>query len=385
MRRLFLRFSVLALAITAVCSCGNRSAVGAGTEYPVMTVSLSGINMSNNYSATIQGRQDISVYPEVSGKITSVNINEGEKVRKGQVLFVIDQVPYKAALNSAQANLEAAKVAVASAQLTYDSDMKLYENNVISAYELEQSANSLATAKASLVQMEAALVTAENNLSYTEVKSPVDGVAGTIPYRVGALVSANSASPLTTVSDNSVMYVYFSLNESAALDLALTYGSVENAIKRMPDVYLKLSNGSRYEHPGRVASISGVINQSTGSVQARAEFPNPDKILMSGANGTIMFPDLYRDVILIPQEATNQLQDQYFVYKVVDGETQITHIEVNPKNDGKIFIVTDGLEVGDKIISEGAGLLRSGLKVIEKPATNLPQGIETAAEEAAEE
>ncbi len=382
---MILRFSVLALAIAALWSCGNRSAVGGGTEYPVMTVSLSGINLSNNYSATIQGRQDISVYPEVSGKITSVNITEGQTVRKGQVLFVIDQVPYKAALNSAKANLEAAKVAVASAQLTYDSDVQLYEKNVISSFELEQSLNSLASAKAALAQNEAAVVTAENNLSYTEVKSPVDGVAGTIPYRVGALVSANSASPLTTVSDNSVMYVYFSLNETAALDLAMNYGSLEKAIERMPDVYLKLSNGARYEHSGRVASISGVINPSTGSVQARAEFPNPDKILMSGANGTVMFPDIYNDVIIIPQEATTQLQDQYFVYRVIDGKTQSTHIEVNPKNDGKTYIVTSGLEVGEKIVSEGAGLLRSGLSVIEKPATNVAQPVENAAEEAAEE
>ncbi|MCD8313779.1 MAG: efflux RND transporter periplasmic adaptor subunit [Bacteroidales bacterium] len=324
----------------------------------------SDLNLSTNYSATIQGQQEIAVNPEVSGKITSVNIKEGDKVHKGQILFVIDQVPYQAAYNSALANVEAAKVSVASAQLDYDSNVTLYENNVISNFELTQSLNSLSSAKAALAQAEASLVTAENNLSYTEVKSPVDGVAGTIPYRVGALVS--SANTLTTVADNSLMYVYFSIGENAALSLAKEYGSMDAAIKEMPDVYLKLSDGSLYSESGRVASVSGVINASTGAVQVRAEFTNPNKLLMSGANGTIMFPDLYRDEIIIPQEATYQLQDKFFVYKVIDGVTQSSEITVNPKNDGATYIVTSGLEVGDKIVAEGAGLLRSGVPVIER-------------------
>ncbi len=377
MRRIALKSVLLAACIATLISCGSRSSSQVGTEYSVLVVQPSDLNLSTNYSATIQGRQEIAVYPEVSGKITSVNINEGDKVSKGQILFVIDQVPYQAAYNSALANDEAAKVSVASAQLDYDSNLKLYENDVISAFELEQSLNSLSSAKASKAQTEAALVTAANNLSYTEVKSPVDGVAGTIPYRVGALVS--SATSLTTVADNSLMYVYFSIGEAAALKLAKEYGSIDAAIEKMPDVYLKLSDGSVYSESGRVKSISGVINPSTGAVQVRAEFTNPDRILMSGANGTLMFPDLYRNEIIIPQEATFQLQDKYFVYKIIDGATKSSEITVNPKNDGATYIVTSGLEAGEKIIAEGAGLLRSGVPVIERlvnldgtPATETP-------------
>ncbi len=331
-----------------------------------MTAEKSDVTLQTTYSATIEGRQDISIYPQVSGTITSVKITEGQKVKKGQVLFVIDQVPYQASYDAALANYNAAKVSLESAQLTYDSDVKLHEKNVISDYELQQSLNSLNSAKASLAQMEAQLVSAKNNLSYTEVKSPADGVAGTIPYRVGALVGSSITTPLTTVSDNSVVYVYFSINENAALNLAQEYGSFEKAIEQMPDVQLKLNNGTIYEHTGRIASISGVVNTSTGAVQVRAEFDNPDRILMSGANGTVILPDEYKDVIVIPQAATTQLQDKYFVYKVVDGVTQSTEIQIVSKNDGQNYIVTGGLEVGDKFVSSGAGLLRSGVPVVEK-------------------
>ncbi len=382
MRRFVFKFGVLALATATLISCGGGSVSQSGTQYSVLTVSPSDLNLATTYSATIQGQQEIAVNPEVSGKITSVKIKEGDKVKKGQILFVIDQVPYQAAYNSAVANVEAAKVSVASAQLDYDSNVTLYENNVISNFELTQSLNALSSAKAALAQSEASLVTAKNNLSYTEVKSPVDGVAGTIPYRVGALVS--SANTLTTVADNSLMYVYFSIGENAALNLAQEYGSVTAAIEKMPDIYLKLSNGSLYSESGRVASISGVINASTGAVQVRAEFANPDRLLMSGANGTVLFPDLYRNQIIIPQEATYQLQDKFFVYKVIDGVTKSSEITVNPKNDGATYIVTSGLEEGDKIIAEGAGLLRSGIPVIERPV-NLDGTPVTGSAEATEE
>ncbi len=362
MKHVVSKLALVTVVALALSSCGPKEVrEAAATEYPVLTCELTNVSLQTTYSATIQGRQDIAVYPEVSGKITAVKIIEGQTVKKGQVLFVIDQVPYKAALKSAQANLETAKVALESAQMDYDSDVILNEKGVISDFELSKALISLNSAKASLAQAEANLTTASNNLSYTEVKAPSDGVVGTIPYREGQLVG--SSSLLTNVSDNSLMYVYFSLNENAALDLALQYGSMEKAIAGMPDVQLKLNNGTIYEHTGRVASISGVINTSTGSVSVRAEYPNPDRILLSGANGVVVFPDNYDNVIVIPQEATAQLQNKYFVYKIIDGVTQMSEITVLAKNDSRNYIVTSGLEVGDKIVSAGAGLLRSGIKV----------------------
>ncbi len=354
-------------------ACGGATESGEAVEYPILSVSTSNETLDKSYSATIRGRQDIDIYPQISGKITSVRVKEGEVVRKGQTLFVIDRVPYEAALRVAEANLAAAKVGVESAELEYNSTKELFENDVVSSYELQQSLNSLHSAQATLAQMEAQQIDAANNLSYTEVTSPSNGVVGTIPYREGALVSASMATPLTTVSDNSEMYVYFSMDENSLLDMLQQYGSVEKALAQMPDVQLQLSNGSIYNHTGRVESISGVISQTTGTVSLRAIFDNPDRLLHSGANGSILFPEHYDNVITIPQESTFELQDKVLVYKVVDGVTRSTQITVSPINDGRKYIVTGGLEVGDQIIAAGAGLLKEGMHVKAAAATTAPE------------
>lgn len=357
---------VVAMLLSA---CGGATESGEAVEYPILSVSTSNETLDKSYSATIRGRQDIDIYPQISGKITSVRVKEGEVVRKGQTLFVIDRVPYEAALRVAEANLAAAKVGVESAELEYNSAKELFENDVVSSYELQQSLNSLHSAQATLAQMEAQQIDAANNLSYTEVTSPSNGVVGTIPYREGALVSASMATPLTTVSDNSEMYVYFSMDENSLLDMLQQYGSVEKALAQMPDVQLQLSNGSIYNHTGRVESISGVISQTTGTVSLRAIFANPDRLLHSGANGSILFPEHYDNVITIPQESTFELQDKVLVYKVVDGVTRSTQITVSPISDGRKYIVTGGLEVGDQIIAAGAGLLKDGMPVKAAAAT----------------
>ena len=368
MRRFGKSFQVLLACSLVVTACGGGARQQTVAEYPVIAVSKADRTLQTTYSAKIEGRQDIAIYPQVSGTITDVMVTEGQKVRKGQVLFIIDQVPYKAAYEVAKANVKSAEVAVETAQLNYDSDKKLYDNKVVSAYELQTSLNSLHTAQAALAQAEAQLVSAANNLSYTEVSSPADGVIGTIPYRVGALVSASMAQPLTSVSDNSVMYVYFSMNENDALNLIQQYGSLDKAIRNMPDIELMLNNGTMYSLTGRVASISGIISETTGTVQLRAEFPNPDRVLLSGSNGSVVFPDVYKDMIVIPQEATFELQDQMFVYKVIEGTTHSARITVVPKNNGREYIVTGGLEVGDRIIASGAGLVRPGMTIVEKAA-----------------
>ena len=361
---------VVAMLLSA---CGGTTESSEAVEYPILSVSTSNETLDKSYSATIRGRQDIDIYPQISGKITSVRVKEGEVVRKGQTLFVIDRVPYEAALRVAEANLAAAKVGVESAELEYNSTKELFANDVVSSYELQQSLNSLHSAQATLAQMEAQQIDAANNLSYTEVTSPSNGVVGTIPYREGALVSASMATPLTTVSDNSEMYVYFSMDENSLLDMLQQYGSVEKALAQMPDVQLQLSNGSIYNHTGRVESISGVISQTTGTVSLRAIFDNPDRLLHSGANGSILFPEHYDNVITIPQESTFELQDKVLVYKVVDGVTRSTQITVSPINDGRKYIVTGGLEVGDQIIAAGAGLLKEGMPVKAAAATTAPE------------
>ena len=346
-------------------SCKERSAMPANNNYKTMRVSTTDKTLHSNYSASIQGRQDVSIYPQVSGLITQVCITEGANVKKGQTLFVIDQVPYKAALETAKANVESAEAAVATAQMTADSKQELYREEVVSDFDLQTARNTLRSQKAALAQARAELISAQNNLSYTEVKSPVDGTAGMIPYRVGALVSASISTPLVSVSDNDEMYVYFSMTEKQILALSRQNGRLANTLEEMPEVELILSDGVKYTEKGKVDAISGIIDTKTGAVTVRAVFPNPQHILRSGGAGNILFPYEKKDCIVIPQAATFELQDKAFVYKVTDGKTKSTQISVFAINDGKEYVVESGLNAGDVIIAEGAGLLRDGITVEE--------------------
>jgi len=365
MKQTFVKAALVAYCMAAV-ACGQApTAMGPG-EYAVMTVATTDREIPSNYSATIRGRQDIAIYPQVSGTIFELCVNEGQTVSKGQPLFIIDQVPYKAALQTAEANVAAAKAGVATAQLTYDSKKELYAKNVVSQYDLLTAENTLLTAKAQLAQAEAQRVNAANNLSYTVVKAPANGVVGTLPYRVGALVSASIPQPLTTVSDNSDVYVYFSMTENQLLNLTRQYGSIANTLKNMPDVRLVLNDGSVYDRTGRIESISGVIDTSTGSVQLRAVFPNADGLLHSGGAGSVIVPNIHKDCVVVPQVATFELQNKVYVYKVEDGKATSSMIDVEKINNGREYIVKSGLTPGDVIVAEGVGLLREGTPIVVK-------------------
>lgn len=365
MKQTFVQAALVACCM-AVVSCGQAPTQQRAAEYSVQTITTTDRTIPTNYSATIRGRQDIAIFPQVSGTISQVCITEGQRVTKGQTLFIIDQVPYKAALRTAEANVEAAKAAVATAQLTYDSKKELFSRNVVSQYDLSTAENSLLTAKAQLAQADAALVNAANNLSYTVVKAPSNGVVGTLPYRVGALVSASIPQPLTTVSDNSTMYVYFSMTAKQQLNLTRRYGSIAETLKNMPDVQLQLNDGTVYDQTGRVESISGVVDTSTGSVQLRTVFPNENGLLLSGSTGNIIMPNLYKDCIVVPQTATFEIQDKVYVYKLVDGKATSSMIEVEKISNGREYIVTAGLTPGEVIITEGVGLMREGTPVVPK-------------------
>ena len=365
MKQTFVKAAVMACFMAAV-SCGQAPTAMGPAEYAVMTIATTDREIPINYSATIRGRQDIDIYPQVSGTIFELCVNEGQTVSKGQPLFIIDQVPYKAALQTAEANVAAAKAGVATAQLTYDSKKELYAKNVVSQYDLLTAENTLLTAKAQLAQAEAQRVNAANNLSYTVVKAPANGVVGTLPYRVGALVSASIPQPLTTVSDNSDVYVYFSMTENQLLNLTRQYGSIANTLKNMHDVQLVLNDGSVYDRTGRIESISGVIDTSTGSVQLRAVFPNADGLLHSGGAGSVIVPNIHKDCVVVPQVATFELQNKVYVYKVEDGKATSSMIDVEKINNGREYIVKSGLTPGDVIVAEGVGLLREGTPIVAK-------------------
>lgn len=365
---------MLALVITiVVAACGQAPTHQPQIQaYETMKVATADKELKTNYSASIRGQQDVEIYPQVSGTLTRLCVNEGESVRKGQLLFVIDQVPYQAALRTADANVEAAKAGVATAQLVYDSKKKLYDENVISEFELNTALNSLLTAKAQAAQADAQRVNAANNLSYTEVKSPADGVVGVLPYRVGALLSPSMPKPLTTISDNSTMHVYFSMTENQMLDITRRYGSKDKALEMMPEVELILNDKSQYEIPGKVEAISGVIDRNTGTVTLRAAFPNPNGLLQSGGSGNVVVPVEVKDCIVIPRTATFEIQDKVFVYTIADGVTRALPVEVTRASGGTEYIVNNGLNVGDLILTEGVGILREGTPVQAKntSATN---------------
>lgn len=373
--------ATLAACCMAAAGCGQAPAPMGPGQYAVLTVATTDREIPTHYSATIRGRQDIDIYPQVGGTISELCVTEGEAVAQGQTLFIIDQVPYKAALQTAEANVAAAKAGVATAQLVYDSKKQLHAKKVVSQFDLATAKNSLLTAQAQLAQAEAQRVNAENNLSYTVVKAPSNGVVGTLPFRVGALVGPTAK--LTTVSDSSEMYVYFSMTENQLLDLIRRYGSLANTLRNMPDVQLVLNDGSVYDRMGRIESISGVIDMTTGSVQLRAAFPNPDGLLHSGGSGNVVVPSAFVDCIVVPQTATFEIQDKVYVYKVIDGKASSSMIDIEKISNGQEYIVRSGLMPGDTIVAEGVGLLREGTPIVAKgqqAATTAPTAEGAAAE-----
>lgn len=300
MKRLFLQASAWILCILLATACKNAPQNMNGGSYKTMEVTRGTRTLNQNYTAVINGRQSVEIRPQVSGTITQICIDEGAKVKKGQTLVIIDQVPYEAALQTAVANVKNAEAAVATARLMAESKEELFKEHVVSDFDLQTARNSLFQAEATLAQAKADEINARNNLSYTEVKSPVDGVSGMLPYRVGALVDASISTPLTTVSDDEEMYVYFSMTESQILPLIRANKTLE------------------------------------------------------------------------AQEATYEIQDKIFVYKVVDGKATSAQVEVFPVNNGKEYIIEKGLKEGDIIIAEGAGLIQEGTVITPSDSNDQP-------------
>lgn len=330
--------------------------------YPVLKLTTADRTLSESYTAVIESKQYVEVRPQVSGIITDVLVKEGANVRKGETLFIIDTIPYAAAYRQALAAVASAEAQVATAKLNLTGSEELYKQKVISDFELQTSVNSYNTAVANLANAKAQEASAANNLSFTRVKSPVNGSAGMTSIRVGAVVTAMGES-LINVSDNSQMYVYFSLPEKEVLALTAEYGSIEKTIAAYPEVTLTLNDGSTYGYKGKIDAISGIVDKTTGTLSLRAVFSNPEGRLMSGASALINIPYERKNCIVIPQEATFEVQDKIFAYKVVDGKATSSQIRVFKVNDGKEYIVEDGLQVGDVIVAKGAGLLREGTPI----------------------
>ena len=341
------------IALSAMCvACGGKNQGRQQTvpEFAVITLQPETVKLTSAYPATFKGRQDVEIRPNVSGFITKLCVDEGSSVQKGQTLFVIDPVQYEEAVNVAKAAVEVAKANVATAELTAKNKRQLEQKNIISKFDLQTAENALASSEAALAQAKAQLTNAEKNLSYTQVTSPVNGVMGKVPFRVGSLVSPSMTTPLTTVSDISEMYAYFSMTEKQLLDLIRQDSTSSKILGKMPPVSLTTADGRPYSQQG--------------SVSVRATFSNPQRLLRSGGTGSVIIPSQLQNVLVVPQKATYELQDKRFVF-VVDADSKVknTEVEVFKLDDGKNFVVTSGLNPGDRIVIEGVGTLRDGTQI----------------------
>lgn len=357
---------LLAAAVSAaLVSCGGgggRPTFG-DNEYPVETVKNQSSSLQTTYPATINGIQDVEIRPKASGFITKICVTEGQAVSAGQLLFVLDNETYQAQVRQAQATVNTAQSQVNTAKLTYNNSKQLYDNKVIGDYELQTSENALKSAEAQLAQAQAALASAKESLSFCYVKSPAKGVVGTLPYKVGTLVSGSNV--LTHVADISQMEVYFSVTEKDMLEMSKQDGGLQGAVNNYPSVKLQLADGSIYAYEGKVAAISGVIDQATGSVQLKAHFPNPEKLLKSGGSGTIIVPRSSASAIVVPQSVVMEVQNKKFIYTVgKDKKVKYTEIKVNPQDDGNNYIVTEGLKEGDQYVTNGITKLTDGMEIV---------------------
>lgn len=360
-------YFVLGLALVA-CS-GKKQEMPAGDNaFAVVTLAPSEVNLNTTYPATIKGVQDVEIRAKVAGNIVRQFVDEGAFVNAGQALFEIDPTQYRAAVEQAQAAVNVSKANIATQELTVQNKKMLREKEIVSQYDLDVATNQLQMMRAQLSQAQAALINAKDQLSFCTVRATSSGVVGSIPFRVGALVSSATAEPLTTVSNLSQMYAYFSMTEKQLLEMTRNSGGTNGALRDMPAVELVLADGSTYSETGKVNSVSGIIDASTGSVKMRATFNNPNRILRSGATGLVKFPVRRTNAIVIPQKATYEIQDKRFVY-VVNTQNKVKAVEIQTlvQNDGKNFVVISGVKAGDRIVVEGVSKLRNDMEI--KPIT----------------
>ena len=357
---------VIGTAISGLTACGIDMPKETQSSYETMTVEKSDIELPYKFSAKMKGQNDVTVMPQVSGQLMKICVTEGQQVTKGQTLFVIDQRNARLELEAAQANLQAALAQENSAKLEYESNKNLFEKKIVSSYMLNNSENSYKQAQASVAQARAAVNRAKVNLGFCTITAPVTGVIGEIPVRGGDQVSP--MTKLTVLSGNTTMEAEFSVPEAIIEESVHSGATKEDKAKYMaalPDVTFVMKNGTEYPLKGRVTSLTGVVDAATGSLGAKASFPNPDGHLFSGIQGTLILPLSENDVIVIPQNAVVKLQDKQLVYKV-QADSTATAVTVKTANtgNGKDVIVLSGLNVGDKIVTVGANNVQEGQRVL---------------------
>ncbi|RWY53838.1 efflux RND transporter periplasmic adaptor subunit [Mucilaginibacter gilvus] len=353
-----------------LASCGGKkqqSAGAPGTQvlgYKVLELQPHSATLNVDYPASIQGQQNIEIRPKVDGYVEKIFVDEGSIVTKGQLLFKINAPQYEQEVRTARAGIKTGEADLALARMQVNKVKPLVEKDIISKYELESAEYTQQSKAAALAQAKAALANAQVNLGYTTITSPVSGVIGSLPFKLGSLVNGTTTDPLTTVYNTANVYAYFAMNEKQLLDLnrdSTGTRSLKAVISKMPNVSLILSDGTTYEHTGRVETVNGLINTATGAANVRANFVNPRGLIRSGSSATLRIPNIIKDAILVPQSATYELQDKRFVY-VVDAQNKVKNVAVKVMDNtaGQFYVVTQGVKTGDKIILESSGNIADG-------------------------
>ena len=367
-RRIHLNVAIIMVVIftLSLISCGVNLPKETQSSFETMTVKKSDIELPYKFSARMKGQNDVTVTPQVSGQLMKICVAEGQQVKKGQTLFIIDSRNAQLELEAAQANLQAALAQENSAKLEYESNKNLFEKKIVSSYMLNNSENSYKQAQASVAQARAAVNRAKVNLGFCTITATVPGIIGEIPVRTGDQVSP--LTQLTMLSGNTTMYAEFSVTEAiveAMVQEGMKATDVEKYIASLPAATFIMKNGTEYPHKGRVTSLTGVVNAATGSLTSKVSFPNPDGHLYSGIQGTIVMPFAEKDVIVIPQSAVVRLQDKSQVFKVkADSTATAIDVTIQDTGNGQDFIITNGLNVGDQIVATGANNVTEGQKVL---------------------
>ena len=366
MRMKSIKLALMLSTVAVLASCGVDMPKETQSSFETLTVKTSDIELPYKFSARMKGQNDVTVTPQVSGQLMKICVAEGQQVKRGQTLFVIDSRNAQLELEAAQANLQAALAQENSAKLEYESNKNLYDKRIVSSYMLNNSENSYKQAQASVAQARASVSRAKVNLGFCTITASVSGVIGEIPVRVGDQVSP--MTQLTMLSGNTTMYAEFSVTESiveAMVQNSMNAADVEKYIAKLPDATFVMKNGTEYPHKGRVASLTGVVNSATGSLTAKVSFPNPEGHLYSGIQGTVVMNFAEQGVIVIPQNAVIRLQDKSQVYKVqADSTATAVDVTTEDTGNGKDFIVTSGLKPGDRIVTTGANNVTEGQKVL---------------------
>jgi len=362
MKTKLLTICAAAVAIAAV-SCKSGEQEVEKTQVKVITLKDTSCVIEYAAPATIKGLQDVAIYPQVNGRITAIKVIEGQFVNKGDVLFEIDDVPYKAAYDAALAQVEVSKAQLETARLTYQSKKNLFDKNIISEYQLKLAQNDVVTAEAVLGQSNAALKDAANNLSFTKVRTMGKGNIGSLPYKVGSLVGTNMSSPLTVVSDNSQIYADFSISQDNYLSLNI----YEKKGQNLPPFRLRTNIGEVFEYEGQLHSLSGLISSETGTIPARAIFPNPDKKLLSGASCQVLLNLKQNNIIVVPRSAMKEIQNKMFIFVVKDGVLAQTEVKATRLNSSQWALTADEngqipVKPGDKITTT-TNRLMDGMQV----------------------